>query len=301
MSTIVTRAGKGSALTWTEADDNFTNLNADKVEAADVTSAIAAAVGVSVQAYSANLDEYAAVNPTAAGLALLDDASAADQRTTLGLVIGTNVQAYDADLTTWAGVTPGTGVATALAVNVGSAGAVVTNGGALGTPSSGDLSNCTGYPTSGAITLATPVASTSGTSIDFTGIPAGTKRITVNFVGVSTNGTSPLLIQIGDSGGIETSGYVSTVGDYGTAVASTAGFIIITLAAAASTFYGSVTLNLENSSLFTWCGSGNISDTTTAYYSSGAKSLSAELDRVRITTSGGVNTFDAGQINISYG
>lgn len=40
----------------------------------------------------------------------------------------------------------GTGVATALAVNVGSAGSPVVNGGALGTPSSGTLTNCTGYP-----------------------------------------------------------------------------------------------------------------------------------------------------------
>ena len=37
----------------------------------------------------------------------------------------------------------GTGVATALAVNIGSAGAPVVNGGALGTPSSGTLSSCT--------------------------------------------------------------------------------------------------------------------------------------------------------------
>src|SRR5271157_3618102 len=43
-------------------------------------------------------------------------------------------------------VVPGTGVTTALAVNVGSAGAFVTNGGALGTPSSGNLSNVT-FPT----------------------------------------------------------------------------------------------------------------------------------------------------------
>jgi hypothetical protein len=63
-----------------------------------------------------------------------------------GLEIGTNVQAYDADLTTWAGVTPGTGVATALAVNIGSAGAAVVNGGALGTPSGGTLTNATGLP-----------------------------------------------------------------------------------------------------------------------------------------------------------
>ncbi len=32
MATIVTRAGKGSALTWTEGDANFTNLNDDKLE-----------------------------------------------------------------------------------------------------------------------------------------------------------------------------------------------------------------------------------------------------------------------------
>jgi len=53
-------------------------------------------------------------------------------------------QPLDADLTTWAGITPGTGVGTALAVNVGTAGAFVTNGGALGTPSSGTATNLTG-------------------------------------------------------------------------------------------------------------------------------------------------------------
>jgi len=64
---------------------------------------------------------------------LSDLTNAATARTNLGL-------------TSIATTTPGTGVTTALAVNVGSAGAIVTNGGALGTPSSGNLANCT-FPT----------------------------------------------------------------------------------------------------------------------------------------------------------
>lgn len=91
MTTIVTRAGKGSPLSNTEMDSNLTNLNTDKLEAS--------AIGVSIQAYSANLTSYATTAPTAAGLALLDDANASAQRTTLGVAINTDVMAYVAPST----------------------------------------------------------------------------------------------------------------------------------------------------------------------------------------------------------
>jgi uncharacterized cupin superfamily protein len=154
------------------------------------------------------------------------------------------------------------------------------------------------------ITLGTEQASTSGTSIDFTSIPSWVKRITIMFVGVSTNGTDAPLIQIGDSGGIEATGYLGTGSSVSGSVGSTnytTGFGIRN-AAAASVIHGAVTLYLEDAANFTWVASGalGLSDSAVSFVVSGSKSLSAALDRVRITTSGGTNTFDAGAINIMY-
>ena len=150
------------------------------------------------------------------------------------------------------------------------------------------------------ITLGTEQASTSGTSIDFTGIPAGVKQIQIKFVEVSTNGTSNYLIQLGDSGGIETTGYLCTSANHaGTIVTSTAGFIF-GFASATLLVGGIVTLSLEDSSDFTWNSTGLLKLGGNLYYEAGSKALSAELDRVRITTVNGTDTFDAGVINISY-
>jgi hypothetical protein len=154
----------------------------------------------------------------------------------------------------------------------------------------------------------TAVASTSGTSIDFTGIPSWVKRVTVMLNGVSWDNTNTPLIQLGDSGGIETTGYncisggTSTIGS-ASGANTTSGFNIFSGWSAADIFYGSITFSLLNVSTNTWAAQGNFSvDTSTsdwAVFISGTKSLSATLDRVRITTTQSAN-FDAGTINILY-
>ena len=158
-----------------------------------------------------------------------------------------------------------------------------------------------------ALTSGTAVASTSGTSIDFTSIPSWVKRITVMFSGVSTSGTSLPMIQLGDSGGVETTGY--TAGSTLLGVSSmnsanyTTGFTIKNDAVAGTIMDGFVTINLFNSSTNTWVAGGSLyTPTPTSYLAvvGGAKSLSATLDRVRITTVNGTDTFDAGSINILY-
>jgi len=160
---------------------------------------------------------------------------------------------------------------------------------------------------SSSIVSGTAVNSTSGTSIDFTGIPSWVKRITVMFNGVSTTGTSRVMIQLGDSGGIETSGYNS--GSYylqSTAsnafVDNSNGFVTYWDEAIALR-YGVMQINLLNAPTNLWSQFGNFyaaGSSSGAVVCAGAKALSATLDRVRITTINGTDTFDAGSINILY-
>ena len=157
------------------------------------------------------------------------------------------------------------------------------------------------------ITSGTAVASTSGTSVNFTDIPSWVKRITVNFSGVSTNGTSIPLLQLGDSGGIENTGYLGSgssvfAGNACTAISQTTGFGIGAGMASTVVFHGAIQITLLDATANTWCANGVLarSDTACIFNCSGAKSLSATLDRIRITTVLGTDTFDAGSINIMY-
>lgn len=153
------------------------------------------------------------------------------------------------------------------------------------------------------IVLGTPQTTTSGTTVDFTGIPSWVRQITINFVGVSFSGSVFPLIQIGDSGGIEDTGYLGTAPDIigGSGLVVTTGFGIGNGYADASIFHGSVILTLADASTNTWCATGGVSLSNggQASFVSGAKALSSTLDRVRIA-SGGAPTFDAGVINIAY-
>jgi len=155
----------------------------------------------------------------------------------------------------------------------------------------------------GAPTAGTAVATTSGTAIDFTSIPSWVKRITVMFNGNSTNGSNFKLVQIG-AGSVTTSGYVSgssiIAGASSATSTSTAGFII-RANSAADVIYGH--LILTNVSGNIWVSSHNLySDETTDYTISGGGqiALGGVLDRLRFTTVGGTDTFDAGSINILY-
>ena len=153
------------------------------------------------------------------------------------------------------------------------------------------------------LVAATAQASTSGTSIDFTGIPSWVKRITVMFNGVSTNGTSNYLMQIG-SGSVETTSYRSTVvGLFNTAAVTasspTAGFALTVSTTASELLTGHVVITILSGS--TWVCSGNMYKTDgNIYTTAGSKTITGTLDRVRITTVNGTDTFDAGSINILY-
>lgn len=242
----------------------------------------------------------------------------------------------------------GTGVQTALGVNIGAAGAPVLFNGAGGTPTSLVGTNITGTatgltsgitnalksatttvdvsaatapttgqvltamgasaatwqtPTGGGLTVGTEVSTTSGTAIDLTGLPAAIKRVTIMLDGVSTNGTSAQIIQLGDSGGFETSGYAGTTSEIkGTPAQNnySTGYIVGRMTASTRAVSGLIVIQRISGNKWVYSFSGGDDAAGVAYAGGGTKTLSDELTQLRLTTVGGANTFDAGAVNISY-
>jgi len=157
------------------------------------------------------------------------------------------------------------------------------------------------------ITLGTVVASTSGATIDFTGIPSGTKRILVNIDKISTNGASHPMLQIGDGGGFETSGYNGCIAwtqavNVVSSTVFTTGFGVFGPWGSSTIGSGTTILSLLDPATYTWVASSSHGRNAVVgnWHGGGGKSLSAELTQVRFTMVNGSDTFDAGKINISY-
>jgi hypothetical protein len=167
-----------------------------------------------------------------------------------------------------------------------------------------------GTPTGvGVLTSGTAVTLTTQTSVDFTSIPSWVKRITVMFNGVSLSSTAYMQVQLGDSGGIENTGYTGSVtivgnGSTGVSTALSAGFQTEnhTYWTAASTRMGMMTITNVSGNIWTanWV-LGAVNPTTQANaWGGGVKTLTDTLTQVRITTTNGTDTFDAGSINILF-
>ena len=156
-----------------------------------------------------------------------------------------------------------------------------------------------------AITSGTAVVAVTDftTAANFTGIPSWVKRITVILEGVSLSGSDNIIVQLGDSGGLETTGYLGAAGysiQSGTTQSAnfTTGFGFY-VGDAARVVHAIIQIDNVTGNKWVAGSSGGFSNAAAFSNGGGSKTLSATLDRVTVTRTG-TNTFDAGTINIMY-
>lgn len=155
----------------------------------------------------------------------------------------------------------------------------------------------------GFATLQTAQNTTSGTSVNFLSIPSWAKKITMNWIGASSNGTGGFTARIGTSAGVVSTGYVGSLNITGTVSNYTSGIGIFenTGSTAANLYNIRVVWTLVDAATNKWMGEAIGSDTlgTQGYRTAiGSITLPGVADRVQFTTIGGTDVFDAGSANI---
>lgn len=150
-----------------------------------------------------------------------------------------------------------------------------------------------------------PVATTSGTSVSLiTTIPSWAGKVILTLNGVSTNGTSSPIIQLGTSGGLVTSTYsgsVCVVSATGQAAEEhTNGFRFNANNAAGDVLFGIITLIYMGSDVWAYGVQAGRNDAAVANVGGGTISLGGTLTQLAVTTVGGINSFDAGSIGVRY-
>ena len=143
------------------------------------------------------------------------------------------------------------------------------------------------------------VATTSGTSIDFTGIPSGVKRIQIMYNRTSLSSTADNLIQLMVGGIVITVGYSSNTNFSGYPSTHTTNGIVVYGGNAVNAISAIVTIASLGGNAWTSAHSGKYS-TTNSFYGGGSVDLAGEVDGIRLTSVGGTNTFDAGSAAISW-
>ena len=218
------------------------------------------------------------------------------------IVQGTTVSTATTSFT--ASISTTTMTVTAVGSGTIAVGQVITGTGVTaGTVITAQLTGTAGSTGTYTVSASQTVSSTTITivGVDFLSIPSWVKRVTVMFNGVSTNGTSIPQVQIG-SGSVTTSGYVSTATSASAtpiAASGTSGFLLVGQGSAANLITGLIVISSVGSNLWVAALSGS-QFTNISLCGGGSVTLSGTLDRVRITTVNGTDTFAAGSINILY-
>ena len=148
----------------------------------------------------------------------------------------------------------------------------------------------------------------TGSSLDIAGIPTGTNRITLALDGVSTSGSSRVLLQLGDSGGIENTLYIGALTESSSAssnwVNGTAGAILPGATAGAKR-YGNITILRQHPTSFLYTITANVyaEDGVSGFVGTTVchKGLNTDLISLRLTTVGGTELFDNGTVNCFIG